>query len=98
MSNRASKEIECLNRLEVLTPTYGSVLDFLHAEDLISKEERKGCIQTQDQGKWLWSKLSSLSKTNKIQLLEYNWEILPVERIKIIVVTDRNNKEFSFNH
>jgi hypothetical protein len=96
MSNRTSKEIECLKRLDELISLYETLLDFLQDETLISKEERKGCNLSSDRAKWLWTVLGSLSKTNKIQLLEYHWQVLPVELVKITLVTDRNSREFSY--
>lgn len=95
---KMGEEMECIARLEVLTPVWDSMLEFMIAEDLISKEDRRACGLAQDKAKWLWQCLNTLSKTKKIQLLEYEWVILPVERIKILMITDRNQKEFSFGY
>ena len=95
---KASREIECLMKLDELTPSYDGILEFLHSEDLISREEGKAIRSSSDVAKKLHEKLAVLSKMKKLQLLEYSWEILPVERIKIVVVTDRMSREFSFNY
>ena len=94
----SSKEIECLARLETLVGSYEPILDFLISENMVSKEEKTGYMMMQDKAKWLWTHLSVLSKSNKLQLLEYEWTILPVERVKITIVTDRMSKEFSFGY
>src|ERR1017187_8149999 len=96
--SKASKEIECIAKLDELIAVYDSLLDFMQEEDLISKDERRGCLQNQDRAKWLWTKLAVLSKTNKLQLLEYFWQVLPTELIQITIVTDRAKKEFSFGY
>lgn len=95
--NRKSDEIKCLSRLDTLTPSYDAILDFLLGENLITKDEVKAYRSAADVAKVLHTHLAATSKANKLQLLEYSWEILPVERIKILIVTDRNNKEFSYN-
>jgi hypothetical protein len=98
MSARKSKEIECVKRLDELTTVYETLLDFLRDEELISKEERRDCTLCSDKAKWLWNQLAILRDTKKIQLLEYEWVILPVERAKITIVTDRNSREFSYGY
>lgn len=98
MSVKTSKEIECLARLDTFISSQEMILDFLQEEALISKEERRACQLTQDKAKWLWTTLSALSKKGTLQLLEYSWEVLPVERLKVVIVTDRNNREFAFGY
>lgn len=95
--NRSSKEIECIARLDELTSSNDTILEFLKLESLISPEETKAWYMAQDRAKWLWLHLGNLSKANKLQLLEYKWEVLPVERLKLYIVTDRNSKEFSYD-
>ena len=96
--SRASKQIECLIRLDELVASYDSILEFMRAEDLISRDEVRAVLTSSEVPKAIQTRLDALSKTNKIQLLEYTWEVLPVERIKIVIITDRNNKEFSYNY
>jgi hypothetical protein len=94
---KASKEIECLIRLDELTPSFDGIIEFLHSEDLLSREEGKAIRSSSEVAKKIYEKLAVLSKTKKLQLLEYEWVILPIERIKVMVVTDRASREFSFN-
>lgn len=96
--SKASKEIECLMRLDGLTPSYDGILEFLHSEDLISRGEGKAIRSSSEVAKKLHEKLTTLSKTKKLQLLEFEWTMLPIERIKVMIVTDRMSKEFSFNY
>ena len=91
------REIECLARLQSLTGSVNEILKFILDEKLIEKETVKSIMQSSDQAKELQNFLKNLSKTDMIQLLEYEWVILPVERIKISMVTSRSSKEFTFN-
>lgn len=89
------REIECLKRLQALTPVYEELIQFLDQEYLLSKEELKVIKNSPDQGRLLHAKLILLSEERKLQLLEFEWVILPTERIKINLVTDRGFKEFA---
>ena|ERR1035437_2473534 len=96
--SRSSKEIECLMKLDELTPSFDGILEFLYSENLLSREESKAIRSASGVAKLIHTKLAVLSKTNKLQLLEYEWVILPVERVKVMIVTDRVSREFSFNY
>ena len=89
------REVECLKRLQELSPVYDELIQFLLQEYLISKEELKVIKNSPEQGRLLQAKLALLSEERKLQLLEFEWVILPTERIRINVVTDRGFKEFS---
>lgn len=88
------REIECLKRLQQLSPVYEELIAFFVQEYLLSKEELKVIKNSPDQGKLLQAKLASLSEERKLQLLEFEWILLPTERIKISIVTDTGFKEF----
>jgi hypothetical protein len=89
------RETECLKRLQQLTPMYEELVAFLLQEYLLTKEELKAFKSAPDQERLLQAKLALLSEERKIQLLEFEWTLLPTERIKVNIVTDRGFKEFS---
>lgn len=93
MRNR-KREVECLKRLQQLSPVYQELIAFFVQEKLISSEELKVLKETPEQERMLQAKLAALSAEDKIQLLEYEWTILPVERIKLNIVTTSGHKEF----
>jgi hypothetical protein len=91
------KKIECLQRLNALSGAVGEIMTFLVGEKLIDLEGVKKISQSSDRAKDMYMFLANLSKTDKIQMLEYEWTILPIERIKITIVTNMNSKEFTHN-
>lgn len=97
MQNR-KRQIECLTRYGALTANLEDVLEFLFHEKLASKDLIKATKQNADLPKEVEALLSSLAQNNKLQLLEYEWILLPVERIKITLITDNVSKEFTFNY
>ena len=98
MSNRASREIQALQRLDELTASYDAILEFMLSENLITREEGKAIRSSSEIPKVIHTKLSALSKANKLQLLEYEWIVLPMERVKLTIITDRMSKEFSYGY
>jgi hypothetical protein len=96
---RQGHEIDCLARLQEMNGSLSEVFDFLLAEDLVHKDIIKGMKTSANIPKELQRLLRDLSKDgSKVQLLTYEWTILPVERIKVFVITNRNSKEFTWNY
>jgi len=93
----SKREIDCLERLQDKSGSIDDIMSFLVEEKLMDLDLAKKVKQSSDEAKELHAYLKSLSKTDKIQLLEYEWVILPVEIIKINLVTNRNNKQFTYN-
>ncbi len=95
MTRKTQREIQCLQRLQELTPAYEDLMQFLLLEQLIERDELKTMRDSPEQVKLLQGRLASLSQERKLQLLEYEWTILPVERIRITMVTNNGHREIS---
>ena len=94
--NNVNLEIRCLARLDELIASNETIMEFLVSEELMTKEERRVAVTAPDVAKCLQAHLAKL-KGNKLQLLTYEWIVLPDERLKVSLVSDRNSKEFSYN-
>lgn len=94
--NKTRREIECLTRLQALGGSVDNILDFLMGEELVGKDEVCKVRLSPEACKDIQLMLARLQNDKKFQLLEYEWAILPVERIKITIVTDRTSQEFSY--
>lgn len=91
------KEIECLKRLQNRKGGADELLEFLVSENFIDTHKAKSIKTSPEAFKELHECLKSLHDANKFQLLEYEWQVLPIERIKITIVTDRIHREFVHN-
>ena len=91
------KEIECLKRLQTLKGGADEMLEFLVHENLIDSHRAKSIKSSPEAFKDLHECIKALHDANKFQLLEYEWQVLPVERIKVTIVTDRAHREFVHN-
>lgn len=95
--NKTRREIECIARLQQLGGNVDDILEFLLGENLILKEDARVLRLNPEVAKAMQLMLHGLSTSGKLQLLEYEWTILPVERIKIHIITDRASREFVYN-
>jgi len=95
--NNSRKEIECIARLQQLGSNVDNILTYLFNESLISKDDIQVIRRSPDSYKDIQLLLAKLSASGKLQLLEYEWVVLPVERIKIHLVTDKSSEEFTYN-
>jgi hypothetical protein len=99
MSSKYSRQIECLARLEAMCEgTQASIIEFLKEESLMTKGDSKAIISGPEISKALHTYLASLAGQNKVQLLSYEWSILPVELIKVTIITDRAQREFTYGY
>ena len=97
MSSKIKREVECLTRLQGLTSQLEDILMFLKLEGLIDDNLIKTVKNSPEHAKEVQQILRDLQVRQKLQLLEYEWAVLPVENIRILIVTERDSKEFSFN-
>lgn len=94
--SKMSKEIQCLQRLQDLTGQLEDILAFLKLEGLVDDNQIRSVKLSPDHPKEIRGILNDLKVRQKVQLLQYEWSVLPVENIAITIITDRNQKEFIF--
>lgn len=91
------RQIECLSRLNKLENAVDQILEHLLSESLITKDVVKSIRSSSEPHKEVYMVLNNLSTEGKIQLLEYEWTVLPIERIKLTLVSNVSHKEFAYN-
>jgi hypothetical protein len=96
MSKKTS-QINCLKRLDELTNQINDILVFLKEEEVISEAQFYYVQKQADKAKELQYVLADASLRKEVQMVTYEWTILPVENICINIVTDRAQREFVFN-
>jgi hypothetical protein len=84
-------------RFQDRTQNLSEIIEFLKNEKLISDAQIKAIKQGSDFCKEVQNILHLLQGNEKLQLLEYEWNILPTEHIKILIVTDRAQRDFRFD-
>jgi hypothetical protein len=90
-------KVEFLKRLFLLGACQDDLINFLKTEKLINDFQLTAIFNESDKAKYLQNLLEELKRSDKLLLLDYEWSILPVERLKLTVVTERNSREFTYN-
>lgn len=95
MNNR---KIECLLRLLKKEESYSTIVEWLIEQKIIILQDAKGLTRDQEKAEFLYHSFKKGESIEKIQLLDYEWTILPLEQIRITCITDREKKEFTYGH
>ena len=90
------RKIEFLNRLFKLATCYDELIIFLKSEKLLSDFQLDELKNNSDKAKYLIELLEALKQKDKLLLLDYEWQLLPIERLKLTIITERVSKEFVY--
>ena len=100
MINKTKKEveIECLDKLLFHYGYYADLVNYLmdnklmlHSEDDAIRKEGASI------NKYLYEFLKKLQQEEKLQLLDFEWQMLPDERIKLTLVASMSSKVIQHN-
>ena len=93
-----NREIQCLTRLFDLTQCQHELLEFLIEEKLITKDSVHDLYHSDPRTipKSIHEILTSLKNDQAVQLIDYMWNILPVESICVTIITDTEKREFTY--
>lgn len=93
------KQVEFLNRLFDLLKCRSSLLEYLKEEKLITQDIVQALLtehQSSHAAKII-AILTDLHKNDKLQLVDFEWTILPYEHLKLTLISHSGKKEFEYN-
>jgi hypothetical protein len=89
------KKIECLRRLYDLNQSILSeIMSFLKDNDIIEENDVYEYKVSLNKPEFLYKTLESIKK--KVQMVSFQWTILPDEFIIISIATEKEYKEFIY--
>lgn len=93
------KKIEFLDRLFKVLHCRQQILEHLKLHKLIDDDQMQNILHDNHQthSTRIAGLLDELAQTEKIQLLSYEWTILPKELLCLTIVTDSDKKEFTYS-
>jgi hypothetical protein len=94
---RKQNEVACIQRLISVGMMVEEWMDFLLENKLIETEDIPTFRLEKDKALYIHEIITKAKKDERVLLFDFEWNILPVERIRVTVVTSRNNKEFVYN-
>ena len=99
MEKPMRKKIEFLNRLFDTIKCRNDVLQFLKEEKLIDDNLMQAVLHehhTQHAPR-IAGMLDELQRADKLQLVDYEWQILPKELVKLTLVSKTSKKDFTYS-
>lgn len=86
------KKVKCLQRLFDVLKCKEQLLNFLLEQKMVNLEERDHIVLSHHShhAPKICSILEIASNSETIQLLDYEWSILPQEKIALTIVTERD--------
>ena len=93
------RRIEFLIRIFDLLKCRTAILEYLKEEKLITDDFMQGLLNEHysSHATRIAGLLAQLNKEDKLQLVDYEWTILPFERLKLTLVSNTGKKEFEYS-
>lgn len=92
------EQIECLTRLFHIGPYLDEIVDFFLLEGIMDKKELPVLRASSDKAKWIQQRITTAKQDGLLHLADFEWQVLPYERIKLYFVTARVGKEILYNN
>ncbi len=93
-----SMEKQCFGRLVEQGSCYSELKAFMLDEGILHKADLPLLVVSNNKSLYLANKLDEAKESGKIQLMSFEWTVLPSENINLLIITDRTNKTFTFTH
>lgn len=92
------KKIECLKELFTKLNCRVEILQFLKDEKIINDDTMAGILSELhlQHPTLVFTLLQDIQSNERVQLVNYEWTILPKEFIQLTIVTDTARKEFTY--
>lgn len=74
------------------------ITTFLIDERLLKQDQLINVDRPNDRAKFLVEALEQLLKDEVVMLVDWEWNILPVERLKLLIICETMQQEFTFGH
>jgi len=92
------QEIDCLARLFEIGPYMEEIVEYFVLEGIMKKEDVPFLKTHPDRAKYLQGFIARARESNLLLMADFEWQILPYERIRIYCVTARLAKEFLYSN
>lgn len=98
MATSVRAEVDCLARLFDIGAYLDDVIDFFILEGIMKKEEIPYLRNHPDQAKYVQTLIAKARASNLLLMADFEWQILPYERIKLYFVTSRVAKTIEYSN
>jgi hypothetical protein len=92
------EQIECLTRLFDIGAYLDEIVDFFLLEGILKKEEVPFLKASPSKARYVQQLIAKAKESNLLLLADFEWQILPYERIRLYFVTARVAREILYNN
>ena len=90
-----NKKIECIRKL-VDNDMFYEFIDWFKEQKLIDKGETDMLDRAKERAEFVYTVFLRAEEAEQVQLVDYEWTLLPLETIKILCITENEKKEFTY--
>lgn len=91
-----NKRIECIKRLLRKNQSYNEICEWFLMYDLADEITVNSYTREQERAEFILETLLKAEQDKFLQLLDFEWTILPLETIRITCISDREEREFTY--
>jgi hypothetical protein len=77
---------------------YQEIAEYLLMNKFAVSTDVAAAIHLQERAEFIYHALKKAETEEKLLLLDFEWKILPLEQIKIICVSAREERQFTYGH
>lgn len=94
----SKRELECLKTLFEKTHCEDEFIDFLIEHKVLLKDSLRPDDRDDDRIRTIYHALKEAVKEEKILLLDFHWQLLPLHQIKLHIITNRGSRDFLYGY
>ena len=98
VSMSSKRELECLSTLFEKSLCEEEFTDFLVDNKIMKRETINLNDRSMDRLKTIYQHLKDAVKSEKILLLDFKWQLLPLHQIDIHIITERGERHFLYGY
>ena len=92
-----NKKLECIKRL-IDNDRFFEFTDWLVEHRLVKKDDFIGLTRNKEKAEFIYNIFEQGMNNEMLQLVDYEWSLLPLELIKITCVTELEKKVFTYGY
>lgn len=90
-----AKELQCMSKM-IHEGFYEDFKEYIIENKLAPKQDLEALIRDTEKARFICATLEQSCLDDKLQLIDYEWTLLPRETIKITCVSNIEKREFTY--
>jgi hypothetical protein len=97
MNNKTNlQKIQALKIINDNTVSAIDIANLLFQDGIISNNDMLELKHKKDKSEYLFILLERANREDRLDLLDFEWQILPIERVRLTIITKSNLHQFGY--